>query len=440
MRNKQSKAKNFREHHLLKILEDFSSVNYPLDFFLSRYFRANKSVGANDRRFISDTVYGLIRWLGLVDFICQTRRTNCKNPFGLKSALLPSDSRGSQIAYPQSDMSICKPDEPMTKSSNFSSEAIFATGSRPLNWEERIKTFLEIDPSTYLSHSAIPPHIRVSFPKDFFELFVQAFGETRALELCYASNFPAPTTIRTNALKTDRSTLLEKWQGIFSVSPGSSSPHAIIFHRKTNFFALPEFKEGFFEVQDEASQLIADLVQAKPGQQVLDFCAGSGGKTLAFAPRLKGKGQIYLHDIRPQALEEAKKRMRRAGIQNAQILLANAKTKEALQEKMDWVLVDAPCSGTGTLRRNPDMKWKFSPGDLSDLITLQRAIFVEALSFVRPGGHIVYATCSVLPQENLEQAIYFQETLPVNMIGTPFNSFPQNQGMDGFFGVVFVKN
>jgi 16S rRNA C967 or C1407 C5-methylase (RsmB/RsmF family) len=194
-----------------------------------------------------------------------------------------------------------------------------------------------------------------------------------------------------------------------------------------------------FEVQDEASQLIADLVAAVPGDHVLDFCAGSGGKSLAIAPRMGCKGQLYLHDVRPAVLREAKKRLYRAGIQNAQILPHDASHKRSLKEVMDWVLVDAPCTGTGTLRRNPDMKWKFEESTLNRLIDEQRSIFREALNFVKPKGKIVYATCSVLPMENEWQAEFFEQNFGLKRLEPSFSSSPKKGGMDGFFGVVFTK-
>jgi len=192
-----------------------------------------------------------------------------------------------------------------------------------------------------------------------------------------------------------------------------------------------------FEVQDEGSQLIADLIEATPRDHVLDYCAGSGGKTLAFAPKMQHKGQIYLHDVRLPALMEAKKRLCRAGIQNAQILLPDDNSKKKLLKKsMDWVLVDVPCSGTGTLRRNPDMKWNFQPDTIEKLIDKQQQIFEEALPFLHPQGSIVYATCSILPQENEEQIAYFIKKFKMKIVNAPFRSTPLSNGMDGFFGAV----
>jgi 16S rRNA (cytosine967-C5)-methyltransferase len=368
---------SFREYHLFAILKTYSSQNLPIDVFLSHYFRAHKAVGAKDRKFVSEAVYGMIRWRGLLDHLSPSSPT----------------------------------------------------------WETRFAAYNRLKPDAHVKDTTIPPHVRVSFPKGFFQLLSSQFGEERALEICFESNFPAPTMVRANALKTTREELLKKWEGTFEVSPSKFSSLGIEFHKKINFFSLPEFKDGYFEMQDEASQLVSTLVNVKPGDQVLDFCAGSGGKTLAFAPQMEGRGQIYLHDIRPHALQEGKKRLRRAGIQNAQILEANDPKKETLKGKMDWILVDAPCTGSGTLRRNPDMKWKFDSATLERVTQEQRAIFEEALAFLKPTGKIVYATCSLLPQENAEQVTFFEKKFGLEKI-QEFHSFPKRGEMDGFYGAV----
>lgn len=369
----------FRKNHILQILRDSEECTRPADGTLGHYFRMHTSIGSKDRRWISETFYGMIRWLGLID--------------------------------------------------HFS--------NRPLTPENRLETFLKLRPSDHENIASIPPHVRVSFPKNFYSLLVQSLGERKAWEFCLICNDQAPTTIRANLLKTSREALLELWREHYSVSPCIQSPTAIVFAQRANFFSMPEFKEGLFEVQDEASQIAASLVAANPGDHVLDYCSGSGGKTLAFAPLLRGKGQIYLHDVRIAALEQAKKRLHRAGIQNAQLVASDDPKKSRLKGRMDWVLVDAPCSGTGTLRRNPDMKWKFCEEDLDRLISLQREIFHSALTFAKPDGTIVYATCSVLPQENEDQVRFFEENFGVKLQSTPFSSFPSKGSMDGFFAAVF---
>lgn len=372
----------FRKKHLLQILYDFEASKCPADVALGSYFHAHRAIGAKDRRWISETFYGMTRWQGLID--------------------------------------------------HFS--------ARPITFESRLETFLKIRPVDYEKDISIPPHVRVSFPKNFYNYLVQALGEEKAWEFCLSSNEQAPITIRTNLLKTNRESLMDRLQNHANLSPCVHSPSGLTFAQRVPLFSLPEFKEGLFEVQDEASQLVAALITAAPGDHVLDFCSGSGGKTLAFAPSLQGKGQIYLHDVRASALEQAKKRLHRAGIQNAQIIHSDDRKKSSLKNHMDWVLVDAPCSGSGTLRRNPDMKWKFCPADIDRLVALQREIFKDALDFVKPNGRIIYATCSVLPQENWDQIRFFEQTYNLQLEQEPFSSFPSKGGMDGFFAAVFKSN
>ena len=371
--------KPFRLFHLLNSLEEWESSFSPLDRFLSGYFRKHRAVGSKDRAEICKILYDLIRWKGLLD----------------------------------------------------------ANLSKPTNWKSRLDIYCKglktLDSATYASH------VRVSFPEFFFDQLKEAYGEKRAIDLCLASNQEAPTTIRVNALKAKREVLLKKWEGQFPISSCTHSEVGVIFEKRINFFALPEFKEGLFEMQDEGSQLIAAHVKASPGDHVLDFCAGSGGKTLAFAPRMQGLGQIYLYDIRPHALIEAKKRLKRAGIQNAQILSAAKLQKRGLLNRMDWVLLDVPCSGSGTLRRNPDLKWKWSPEHLGQLQEEQKVIFEKGMRFLRPTGKIVYATCSLLPEENEKQVSYFTEKYGLKLVHPPFQSFPKKGGMDGFYCAVLSK-
>ena len=373
--------KPFREHHLFQLLQGYEEQSGPLDLFISLYFRANKALGSKDRGFIAEAVYALVRWRGMLDYFCE-------------------------------------PEKP--------------------TWERRVQVLQEIDIGKLQDEEEIPLHIRLSFPKELFDLVLDSHGIENGSEICLTSNYPAPTTVRANLLKTTRSHLLEQWKDIYQVEPCKFSETGIIFRKKINFFDLPEFKAGLFEVQDEGSQLLANLVEVKAGQIFLDYCAGSGGKTLAIAPKMQEKGQIYLHDIRSHALLEARKRLKRAGIQNGQALRWDEEKKlKSLKKKCDWVLVDAPCTGTGTLRRNPDMKWKFTVEAYERLVGQQRAIFEKALSFVKPGGHIVYATCSVLTGENQKQVEHFLKTYPLELLHAPLVTLPSQGGMDGFFGAVF---
>lgn len=364
--------KGFRKYHLLKILLDSEKGSLPIDAFLRDYFRMNKAVGSKDRQEICEKLYGMIRWRGLIDAQCK----------------------------------------------------------KPISWEDRLAVFENFPVDTL---AGFPPHVRVSFPKFFYDHLVNAYGEERAIELCLNSNDQAPTMVRVNLLKSSREELFNKWKEEYNVSLCKYSSAGIIFHKKINFFGLPEFKEGFFEIQDEGSQLVASHMKVSLDDHVLDYCAGSGGKTLAFAPQMENKGQIYLYDIRPRALIEGKKRLKRAGIQNAQILNEKKLNKKGMKGRMDWILLDVPCSGTGTLRRNPDMKWKLKPETITRLALEQKKIFHEALQFLAPNGKIVYATCSILPEENEEQIAYFMKEYDLKLEAPFFQTFPKNGEMDGFF-------
>jgi 16S rRNA C967 or C1407 C5-methylase (RsmB/RsmF family) len=283
----------------------------------------------------------------------------------------------------------------------------------------------------------IPLHIRASFPKPLFDRLSWIYGEERAFDLCLASNTAAPVTIRANLLKTTRDTLMERLRDL-PLQKCRFSEVGIVVKKRMQLTQLPEFREGLFEYQDEASQLCAERVQARPGQQVLDYCAGSGGKALAIAARMENRGQIFLHDVRKRAAVEAKVRLRRAGVQNGQILIAEDARLSSLKGKMDWVLVDAPCTGSGTWRRNPDMKWRFESSMIEELVAKQRKIFEEALNYLAPKGQIVYVTCSLFPEENGEQVSYFMEKHGLRVVGEPFQSLPQVGQMDGFFSVTLA--
>lgn len=229
----------------------------------------------------------------------------------------------------------------------------------------------------------------------------------------------------------------------FKVEPTEFSPYGITFleRPKMNFQAINSFKQGFFEVQDEGSQLASLRMKVKPGDIILDYCGGSAGKTLAFAPFTQNKGQIFIHDIRKSILLEAKKRLRRAKIQNFQVNSDKNALLSNIGSKCDWVLLDVPCTGTGTLRRNPENKYKFSFAKFSELRDVQAELLEEALLFVKPNkGRIVYTTCSILHEENLSQVTKFcSKHNWVIEDDSVFETFPKSNGMDGFFSATLIK-
>lgn len=365
----------FRQFHIFQILKEFEKVILPLDRFLNHYFRMHTAIGSKDRRFIGDTIYEIIRWQLLLDKLGGVHPTV----------------------------------------------------------ETRYAIFQAFQPSNFLSINSLEPHIRISFPKELFQLLKEHYGEEQALSICQISNTKAPLSIRVNPLKSSREVLLEKLQAKYSAYPTKESSLGIQFKERASLLQLPEYKEGHFEIQDEASQLVCELLPLQPDDHLLDYCAGSGGKSLGCAHKIGNKGAIYLHDTRPHILVEARKRMERAGITKAHYLGSKDERLKKLKGKIDCLLLDVPCSGTGTLRRNPDQKWRFSLKMLENLIATQRKIFQEAIGYVKTGGVIVYVTCSVLQEENEAQIAYFLKNFPLTLEGKVFSSQPTFEGMDGLF-------
>ena len=236
------------------------------------------------------------------------------------------------------------------------------------------------------------------------------------LALAQGLNRAAPLDLRANVLKLDRDALLARLRedGI-AAQPGALSPQAVRLVGKPALQKHPLFLDGSFEVQDEGSQLLGLLVQPRRGELVIDFCAGAGGKTLQLGAMMRSSGRLYAFDVSEKRLAKLKPRMARSGLSNVHpVLIAHendAKVKR-MAGKADRVLVDAPCTGLGTLRRNPDLKWRQSPKAVEELAAKQTAILDSAARLVKPGGRLVYATCSVLPQENEHIAEAFSAAHP----------------------------
>ncbi len=372
--------KTFRLNHLFKILSSFDFKSSPVDLHLHSYFRKNTALGSKDRKEIAEAVYFIIRYLGLID----------------------------------------------------------AFITPPISWEKRVEIFLhrkfEEAPPSHL-----PDFKKYSFPKHYFDLLIDSIGEEKTIEFCNVSNQQAPTTLRVNPLKGSREDLLNRLNKEYPAYPTSISPFGIQLKDRSALFSTQEFQDGWFEMQDEGSQLVGLEVDPKPHQSVIDYCSGSGGKSLAFAYKMEGKGQIFLHDIRLKSLYEARKRMKRAGIQNYQLVFETKDLKKRVPQGADWILLDVPCSGSGTLRRNPDQKWRFTLESFEEVIQEQRTIFDKALPLLKPGGRIVYATCSIFPQENQQQVDYFIQKYGLRLVKPSLQLFPVSQGMDGFFAATLEK-
>jgi len=372
-----------RVRHLENALQVFDQMRrtetpfLPLDMFLRRYFQAHKFLDSNDRAWISDKTYELYRWRGLIDHVTTP----------------------------------------------------------PHSWVNRMRTFFTSDRwRSNTQNPKLPNHVRSSVPLELFSRLEGSLGTKAAREVCDIQNEPAITYLRVNTNRIARDKVYSFLAArSIPVEKTLNSKAGLLLSSKQKLLDLPEYQSGYFEQQDESSQLIAGQVDAKPGELVLDYCAGSGGKTLAFAPPMMNQGHIFMHDNRDMKLMEAKRRLRRAAIKNYMLVPPAHPLLPKLRTKMDWVLVDAPCSQTGALRRNPDMKWVYSDERLWRWVAQQREIFEEALKYMKDGGKIVYATCSVLDEENAQQVRFFCERFGLYLSHPPLHALPQSKGMDGFF-------
>ncbi len=300
-----------------------------------------------------------------------------------------------------------------------------------------------------------PCWVRGDFPEWLDASMARVFGEARAEEGA-ALAAPAPLDLRVNTLKSTRDDVI----AALGESPRLKQPPAPTAHapdgvripwaqgRTFPWASEQSFLKGWFEVQDEGSQLAARMSGAKPGMQVADVCAGGGGKTLALAALMQNKGQVFAFDVDGRRLAPLHERLERAGVRNVQIR-APARTRDVLADLhgcMDVVLIDAPCTGSGTWRRNPDSKWRLRPAALQTRLQEQREALALAAPLVKPGGRLVYATCSVLPEENEDQIAAFLSAndafkpahlrggeVPGYARGNAIQMTPRKTGCDGFF-------
>ncbi len=305
-----------------------------------------------------------------------------------------------------------------------------------------------------------PAHVRGDFPAWLTSSFTRAFGDNAAEEGA-ALAVPASLDLRANALKTDRAKLIEalgespKLKGPPQPTPYAPDGVRIPWSQGRTFPWATEqsFVKGWFEVQDEGSQLAARFSGAEPGMQVADICAGAGGKTLALAALMQNKGQIFAHDIDGRRLAPLKERLDRAGVRNVQIRTP-MRTKDALidlRDRMDVVFVDAPCTGSGTWRRSPDSKWRLRPNALAKRLEEQQQALALAAPLVKPGGRLVYVTCSVLPEENEDAVGTFLASyagfapvgldvdFPASERSVGIQMTPLQTGCDGFYVAVLKR-
>jgi len=358
------------------LIEQVYKFEHPADGVVSRYFREHRSLGPRERATLSDTVYA-------------TLREKLKFEWLARSGSGSKWRRLAVLGFPG--------DRDFLKSALTDVEK---------NWLDHCDAVKDTD--------LMAPH-RHNLP----EWLATALREQVGNEfdaLVASLNQPAPLDLRVNVLKKKREAVLaELRQAGLPCEPTPYSPMGIRLQGKPSLAKLPAFVQGDVEVQDEGSQLLALLLDAKRGEMVVDFCAGAGGKTLAIGAAMRNSGRLYAFDTSGHRLDALKPRLARSGLSNVHpVAIAHERDDriKRLAGKIDRVLVDAPCSGLGTLRRSPDLKWRQNPQTVAAQAELQLAILNSAARLLKPGGRLVYATCSLLPAENEAVVTAFGEAQP----------------------------
>jgi 16S rRNA (cytosine967-C5)-methyltransferase len=397
------------------------SLEHPADAVLREFFRDHKEIGSHDRGFVAESVFTVLRHKRLLETIVPS-----PSPRRLVIAALVK-LQGQSIG---------------------SLENLLQAGDK--DWLVTVKQ---------ADVESLPMAVRLSLPDWLWDRLCEQDGETEAVALGRALLSPAPLDLRINPLKTSREqVLVQLAAGGIEAAPTPFSPFGIRVAGKPAINAHPLFKSGAIEVQDEGSQLLGFLLAPKRREMVVDFCAGAGGKTLLLGALMQSQGRLYALDVSEKRLNSLKPRLARSGLSNVhpqRIATENDIKIKRLAGKIDRVLVDAPCTGLGTLRRNPDLKWRQSPESATELAAKQLAILRSAASLLRAGGRLVYATCSLLREENEAVVEAFlaerpdfaldhaQSVLDEQRIalesGPMFRVLPHRHGTDGFFAAVLGK-
>lgn len=408
----------------------------PADAVANAWFRARRYIGAADRRVIADRLWAMLR--GYPRLAWHLERVGA--PVGPRTLML------AQLAVAESQ-------------GRDAVAGLFAGarhGPPPLAEAER--RALAALAGRALEDPAMPPAVRLGVPAWLLPRLAARFGARLAEEIA-ALDRPAPTDLRVNLLKATREEARAALaaEGI-ATEPTPFSPWGLRAAARPPVTASRAFRQGLVEIQDEASQLVAALVDARPGMRVCDVCAGAGGKTLALAAAMANRGRLVAADVSAARLAAAVRRLRRAGVTNVErrLIAPGAKWLKRAARGFDRVLVDAPCTGTGTWRRRPDARLRLAEADLAELVAKQAAILDRAAGLVKPGGVLVYATCSVLVEENEAQVEAFLSRLPEFTVlplvalrertGVPFPGAgpylvltPAGHGTDGFFAAALER-
>lgn len=423
---------------VIELLDIIMSDAGPAEHCVRTYFRTRRYAGSKDRRWVTEFLFSLFRRLGEVDWAVS------------ELALDNSSRTRALVALSMLEKVSLEDIQSLYMSGSYASE--------PLSEDENSA----LQKLESLNFSEIPQYAKDNFPAWLFDEIHCQYGEAAGAVLASYQE-RAPLTLRVNKLRSDRdeTVRLLKEDGV-EASATKLSPIGIILEERVNLTNHGVMERGLVEVQDEAAQISSLLADAQPGMQVTDFCAGAGGKSLAMAAEMDNIGQIYAFDINLRRMKDITIRCRRAGVHIIEThqLHQDERDEEIfsrLGETMSRVFVDAPCSGSGTWRRQPDQKWFFNEERLAELVDIQQNILEQASRLVAPGGRLIYATCSILQQENANQVSTFLEKhkdfsiLPVSNLASDLEIglvkkedflklTPNEAGTDGFFTAILGRN
>ncbi len=384
---------------VINALDKIFNENEYADKVVQKTLKIDKRWGARDRKFLAETIYEMVRWKRLYNEIAGTKGHYTRE-------------------------NIWK---------NFTAWAVLKGYKLP-DWHQfegtpvrRIKgKFDELQKDR---------KFRESIPDWMDELAIKEIGEQRWEKEIHELNQQARVILRVNTLKISKHELKKLLlEEDINTEYIDNQPDALVLTERKNVFMTTIFKKGYFEVQDASSQLVAPFLDVKPGMRVIDTCAGAGGKSLHLASLMQNKGQIIALDIYAHKLKELKKRAKRDGAHNIDIRpIESSKTIKKLKESADRVLIDAPCSGLGVLKRNPDSKWKLQPEFIENIKESQAEILDNYSKMVKKGGKLVYATCSILPSENELQVEKFLKKHPEFVLIEDKKISPAQSGFDGFY-------
>jgi 16S rRNA (cytosine967-C5)-methyltransferase len=431
--------------HVQELLGTILTSDKPADSLIDRFFRSRSYLGSHDRRFIAETTYGTLRHLRRSQAALTSSLPSWNEPLGEHDLLVLTIA-----AYLVN----------VERSPALSPEivaSILQSSQLRRNLPRLLETIAAYQPSATNAVERIG--LAYSFPQWMVERFLREFGENESEQLCASLNHQAPLTLRVNTLKTSVEDCRQSLQreGV-ETTRTMFSPVGLNVGKRFNIFSLNAFRDGLFEVQDEGSQLLALLIDPKPTAKVLDVCAGAGGKTLALAAIMKNRGEIFAADVHDGRLKELRKRSKRAGVSNVRVKSIGA-VEELSREfagSFDVVLVDAPCSGLGTIRRNPGMKWTVTEETVRELSQRQGQIVESSSTLVKPGGRLFYSTCTLLREENEDVVQQFVsrhaeftlmdlslEASKFHLSSAVTNGYlkllPHRHGTDGFFFALMQK-